>query len=104
MQRLSWFFLALALASASPHSFADGSPFAGLPPWQDSIDYSVKGLLLNRWMRASEKQDADLRAALEQVKTSQTSFARYKKQVLLDGAIATVIVASLGFLVGRASR
>jgi hypothetical protein len=97
--RSSWFLVVLSLALVGMPLSADGSALADLPPFVDSVTYSVPGTLLNQWMKDSQKQDADLRAALEQVKISQTSFGKYKKQVVAGD----IVIALTCFLFGGAA-
>ncbi len=88
--------LVLPLLWGSTALFGESSGLDSTPPFMDSVTYPVPGLLLNQWREASLAQERSLKAALEQVLTSQRSFALYKQRRLID----CLVVAGCSIIVG----
>ena len=96
--------LALALAFSCTSLCAQSSPFEGLPPFVDSVEYKVPGTLLNQWMEDSKRQDEALRVASQAVKTSQESFAQYKKRTVAELVVVSLGCLAAGLVVGHLVR
>lgn len=101
-------FLCLLLASlvalASMPLCAESSPLALVPPFEDSVVYPVPGHLLNRWREASIAQDESLRKADEAVKTSLTSFERYRHERTLKEIVFGAVLFLTGAAIARSVR
>lgn len=98
--RSGFFLLVLAVALAFSPCYAQSPRLSDLPLFEDSREYQVPGTLLNQWMRDSQKQDANLQAALLQVKTSQESFKKYRESIAKEEIIIAVMLFFAGALAG----